>query len=226
LVREAINYAIDRDAIIKGVLKGHAFPLHCLYFPGQLGYTDSCTGYAYDPAKAKELLAQAGYPNGVTIQQNCTIGDVPSDQDIGVAVQGQLAQVGIKTQLSCLPADTQSANYVNGKAVGMLFWDLGPLIIFDTSRYCNVYLLPGGAYYGYVNTTQLESLCAQAATATTDDARKALYQQIQDIAVNQQALWAPLYEAANVYGVNKKLNWSVQPTSGQDLYLEDATWSS
>lgn len=226
LLRQAINYAIDRDSIIKTILKGSAFPLNCTYINAQLGYTESCKGYSYDPAKAKALLVQAGYPNGVTIQQNCSIGDEPNDQDIGVAVQAQLAQVGIKTTLNCLPVATIAPYYHEGKAVGMSFWDFGPMVNFDTSFWCLFYSQPQGVYYGYTSTPELENLCLQAKAAPTTDARQKLYEQIQDIEINKDALFAPMYNAANIYGANKKLNWSVQPASGQDLYLEDASWSS
>src|SRR3954470_15194576 len=65
LVRQAVAYAIDRDGIIQGLLQGYASRLDGPIGPGQYGYNpDLQPKYTYNPEKAKQLLAQAGYPNG------------------------------------------------------------------------------------------------------------------------------------------------------------------
>ena len=64
-VRQAISWAIDRDKLVK-LLTGQAQALYQVYPPGMPGYQADKKWYGYDPAKAKQLLAQAGYPNGFT----------------------------------------------------------------------------------------------------------------------------------------------------------------
>lgn len=71
-VRQAVNYAIDKNAIIKNVLGGKAFPATGVLPPSIAGYNPELKGYEYNVAKAKELLAKAGYPNGFEAEILCT----------------------------------------------------------------------------------------------------------------------------------------------------------
>ena len=64
LVRQAINYAIDKDTIVKNIYKGYTKPTGQLLQETTVGYNPAIKPYPYDPAKAKQLLAEAGYPNG------------------------------------------------------------------------------------------------------------------------------------------------------------------
>lgn len=96
-VRMAINYAIDKDGINKTLLSGKLRPL-----AGQL-LTDDAFGWnpnvkqvPYDPNMAKQLLTQAGYPNGFDTQVNGPIGKYTADRDIVIAVADQLNKVGIR----------------------------------------------------------------------------------------------------------------------------------
>jgi oligopeptide transport system substrate-binding protein len=63
-VRQALNYAVDRQAIVQGIRKGGGITAHGILPPGMPGYTPDLVGYSYDPQRAKQLLAEAGYPRG------------------------------------------------------------------------------------------------------------------------------------------------------------------
>src|SRR6185312_13322953 len=68
IVREAVCYAIDRDAIVKSILRGQAMRLDGVVGPGQYGFDPSAGDrYPFDPEKAKALLKEAGFPNGVDV---------------------------------------------------------------------------------------------------------------------------------------------------------------
>ena len=98
-VRLAMAYAIDSKAIIKSVLQG--LPNHYPFLaPWELGYDPSIQDYPYDPKKAKELLAQAGYPNGFEFKLYWEItGRYPMAREIAEAVAAYLEAVGIRTTL-------------------------------------------------------------------------------------------------------------------------------
>ena len=97
-VRRAIAHAIDRDQIIQHVLSGTAQKLDSLVPKGFFGHTEeSLRRYEYDPKKAKELLAEAGYPNGFEVTHDTFTH--PSYLHVATAIQGQLEKVGIKTKL-------------------------------------------------------------------------------------------------------------------------------
>jgi peptide/nickel transport system substrate-binding protein len=96
LVRQAFNYAIDIRAIIKGVLGGFASPVDNLVGPEVVGYTPDPDYNRYDPSKARELLAAAGYKNGFEARLITPVGRYPKDKEAMVAIQDQVRKVGIR----------------------------------------------------------------------------------------------------------------------------------
>ena len=101
LVRQAINYAVDRKAIAKALFDGYGIPDDEVSVPGyeKDGYaTNYANRYTYNPTKAKQLLAKAGYAHGFTM----TVGATPSPSngvELAQAVAGYLAKVGIKVKV-------------------------------------------------------------------------------------------------------------------------------
>jgi peptide/nickel transport system substrate-binding protein len=105
LVRNAIKSAIDNDSIIKAV-GGGATPLHSFVPEGMFAYYDG-DAFPYDPDKAKELLKEAGYPDGFEI--TLTVPDFLSTE--GTVVKAYLDQVGIKTNLEVIAYTTLLGKY-------------------------------------------------------------------------------------------------------------------
>ncbi|HSW58923.1 MAG TPA: ABC transporter substrate-binding protein [Dehalococcoidales bacterium] len=96
-LRQALAHAVDSSAIAKAIGKGLYIPLTYLPPVGQWGYDPKYPAPSYNPAKAKQLLAEAGYPNGLKV--NLLILSDPLNQDIGVAIKSFLDAVGIETNL-------------------------------------------------------------------------------------------------------------------------------
>ncbi len=100
LVRQALNYAVDRDAIIKGLFRGDAEPMITPIMPGAFGFNPNLKPYPYDPKKARELLAQAGYPNGFSTDLYSTPhAAIAFTEDTTVAVSKMWADVGVKANI-------------------------------------------------------------------------------------------------------------------------------
>jgi peptide/nickel transport system substrate-binding protein len=122
-VRQALNYAVDKEAIIKNILLGNA-----TISQGQVigddafGYHPNLKAYPYDPAKAKELLAQAGFPNGFEATFHGSQGRYPKDKEVAEVIVAQLGQVGIKAKLE----------FVENAAFSKMSQDgtIGPLNIY------------------------------------------------------------------------------------------------
>lgn len=96
-VRDAVRYAIDYEGIIQNILRGGAEPLQTIIPPGLLGYSSDLP-YSYDPAKARELLTQAGYPNGFEVE---FLVDSKSPLPvIALTIKQNLAQIGIIAQIT------------------------------------------------------------------------------------------------------------------------------
>jgi peptide/nickel transport system substrate-binding protein len=104
-VVKAINYAIDRQAIVQVQASGYGTPAYQPFPKGFVGYDSSLADlYPYDPAKAKALLAAAGYPHGIKI----TLDSVSVDDSLAEQIQSQLAKVGITATIKDIPADTET----------------------------------------------------------------------------------------------------------------------
>lgn len=97
-VRYALNQAIDKDAIIKNIMRGQAFPLRTPGIEGLYG-TAVFDPLPYDPAKAKSLLADAGYASGFEMTLFYVSGRWPGDDQVIQAVQGYWSQVGVRAKI-------------------------------------------------------------------------------------------------------------------------------
>lgn len=102
-VRQAINYAIDRKAVANVIGAGHGRPTAQMAVPGDDSYDPALDAlYAYDQAKAKQLLAEAGYAKGFTLPVVATT--IVGQDKLGQAIAGQLSKVGITLKLDVKPA--------------------------------------------------------------------------------------------------------------------------
>ncbi|RJQ64477.1 MAG: hypothetical protein C4530_02150, partial [Desulfobacteraceae bacterium] len=101
-VRQAMNYAVDVDAIIDALFKGEGRPATGLVMSGNFGYDKAAKPFGYDPKKAKALLKEAGYPDGFKMEMAGPTGAYTNFEQVMEAIQGYLAEVGIKTDLNLM----------------------------------------------------------------------------------------------------------------------------
>ncbi len=101
-VRRAMNYAVDRQAIINSLFEGRAQLSTGLMTESNLGYDQSIDPYPYDPERARELLAEAGYPDGFEMGFAAPAGAYTNFEQVVQAVQGYLSEVGIETSLEIM----------------------------------------------------------------------------------------------------------------------------
>jgi peptide/nickel transport system substrate-binding protein len=101
-VRQAMNYAVDREAIIEALFDGAASLSTGFLTPGNLGYNTDISPYPYDPDKARDLLRQAGYPDGFEMDFACPAGAYTNFEQVCEAIQGFLGEVGIRINLEIM----------------------------------------------------------------------------------------------------------------------------
>ena len=101
-VRQATQYAIDTEALVKTIFYGEVEPANQWIYKGHWGYNSAVAGYPYNPEKAKKLLAEAGYPKG--FKTKLLYRTSPERDELYTAVQGYLKAVGINAELD--PSET------------------------------------------------------------------------------------------------------------------------
>ncbi len=120
-LRKAMNFAVDREAIIREILDGSTAPAAQLAFPGAFGFNDDLAPYPHDPDRARALMIEAGYPYGFDIVINVSLGRGSNDSLYFQQIAADLRQVGINADLRIgTQAQNQRALF-NGEMEGDAF---------------------------------------------------------------------------------------------------------
>ncbi len=102
-VRQAVYAAVNSKEIVEKVMEGHAFPADQILAPFMFGFNPAVRRPAYDPSRAKRLLAEAGYPNGFDVVLDVPTDRYVNDKEVGLALVGMLQRVGIRVTLNGMP---------------------------------------------------------------------------------------------------------------------------
>jgi len=134
-VRQALNYAIDKAAINQALLRGLSPPSGQPAAREVVGYNPDVKPYPYDPAKAKALLAEAGYPNGFPMHFEVMVDRTPGDRGVFESLASQLGKVGVQTTLRIVTFGSWMESYLGGT------WDKetdGFVLSFNAAPYNDV----------------------------------------------------------------------------------------
>lgn len=216
-VRQAMNMAVDIPAIIKNILGGHALQIATPVGQGMFGFDPSIKPYAHDLEKAKKLLADAGYPNGFSIDFAHPSGIYMKDYEVAMAIAGQLAKVGIKMnpvtyewgvfldkyRLDQLPASLFMGNFA---------WTM------DADNSVNFLFRTGQMYSRYSNK-RVDELIDLESTTLDSAKRKAAFSEMVRI-LHDDAPWIFLYQANELYGVRSGIEW--EPLMSQVMWMHGA----
>ncbi|MDX3234356.1 ABC transporter substrate-binding protein [Streptomyces sp. ME03-5709C] len=208
-VRKALNHAVDVPTLIKTLLSGAATRTETLFPKQVFGYDSSIQGYSYDPAKAKTLLAAAGYPHGFSTR----LAASSVDQDVAQAIAGQLSKVGVTCEVQIMDATQFKSRLVSGnpKAMGPMYlsgntaWTLdGVSLLQSTIRSDRRQSL-------WHNAKADRLIDAEEQTMEPQERAKA-FSQLQQLLVDE-APFVFLYHSSNVYAMRAGIDWTI-PGSG------------
>jgi peptide/nickel transport system substrate-binding protein len=210
-VRQALNYGVDKDAIIKTLLGGIGEPINGPLTNAHEGFDASLpTPYPYDPDKAKALLAEAGLGGGFQIRFDTPSGRYVQDRQIAEAISGQWRKIGVDAQLNPL----EWGNFL--KEAQQKTWNLflitqgsgGSQVLLSTCFHSKVKGIP---WLGYENP-QVDSLIDTAGSTMDPAQRVQMYRDIVKV-IRDDAPWVFLHQLYDVYGVSDRVqNW--RPGSG------------
>ncbi len=219
LVRQALNYAINRDDVIKGVYGEFGAPAKNPIPPTMWSYNDDIKPYPYDPAKAKKLLAEAGYPNGF----KTTFWYMPVSRPYMVnaakaaeIMQAQFKEIGVETELVTYEWGTYLDKTDNGEHdMCFLGWtgDNG-----DPDNFLHMLLSIAAAEKPAMNNAfwrneEYNDLVEEAKKATDPDKRVKLYRKAQEI-FHEECPWAPIAHSIVVAPMKKEvMDFVLYPTS-------------
>jgi peptide/nickel transport system substrate-binding protein len=221
-VRQAMNYAVDREAIVKSILGGHGTAMPGPLWSGWLGYTNESKTYPYDPERAKALLREAGYPDGFSFKWTMTQGVFVKDSEIAQAVASQLAKVGINAILQPLErarllAERSEGEYDMTELIWPIAWH--PAVLYNSTLnagFPDAKLMPR---WGDTppELVEVRRRVGELSVSTTVEAMGAA-----SAAVNQymhdQAFWLFVQATDDIWGVQKDIGWRPYPTAYPPFY--------
>ena len=197
-VRQAINYAVDKQSLIKHVLMGSGEQLATPLVPVAFGYDPTIKPYLYDPDKAKTLLKEAGYPNGFETEFATGSGRYLMDKQIAEAIIGMLAKVGIKAKLKVYEwgqyEKVRKAHKV--EPLYLLGWGN---TLSDADGTLVLTLISKSPYSNYSNPV-LDKMLMAARFEMNTEKRKGQYSEILRL-IKDEAPWIFLYQQRDNYGV-------------------------
>ena len=215
-VRQALNYASDVDAIIKSVLEGNGRRTPGPFTPNMFGFDASVRGYPSDPAKAKQLLAEAGYPDGLEITLDSPEGRYQGDKEIVEALAGQWQRAGFKPKVQVAEWGAYFKKYLSKQFGDAYLLGLGGPMQDADELYNLVSSKGRGLYYKNEQVDQL----FDAGRSTMDPARrKRIYADLARAMV-EDASWVFLMQQVDLYATRDRLDWT--PRADQWLLFHEA----
>ncbi len=215
-VRQALNYAVNRDALIALVTFGTGKPMKSFMSSATPLFDTTQKGYNFDPAKAKALLDAAGFKNGIDVTSMATSGSA-DDLALLTALQQMWGAVGIRLKIEQLDTATKTARYrANDFQMRTGAWTDD---IADPSEITGYYAVSGAteaAHTGFKNDT-IEKLFVQSQEETSRIKRANLYRQIQTLYSNA-APTVYLFETPYPVALTKNVKGFIQIPLGNNIF--------
>ncbi len=229
-LRQAINYAVDWDSIIQGILLGNGNRVSTVLAPWHVGFDAGLKPYPYDPDKAKSLLKDAGLANGADLNIWFIQGRYMKDREVAEAITQQLTKVGIRTKPNLLDVSLFNQKDLAKEMDGLIFASWGnwifdadntfyPLFSIETRDTINKGLGQSSRPYG---NTQFNDLITQARFTLDNEKRNQLYAQAQKVFYDDAgALF--MYNLTDIYGVDNWVKW--EPRFDEMIFAYEMKWN-
>eukprot|EP01037_Dinobryon_pediforme_P001342 gene1342-1359_t len=210
-VRRALSIAVNRDAIVSQVMEGVAIPTGQFLPPGSFSYVPDFPPPAFDAARAKALLAEAGYPNGFRITLHSPKDRYPNDAKVAQAVGQMWTRVGVQTSVQADPIAVIDS-HINKQdyPAALLGWSTASGEASNSLRALvatyDIGLGRGTANRSRYSNPSLDAMITKASSTADDAARELLLQQATKMAMDDVAL-VPLYHQKNTWATRSGLRY-------------------
>ncbi len=216
-VRQAINYAVDVDAIIDGIFQGEATKMAGALSEANANVNLDIEPYPYDPDRALELLEEAGIdPNELEITMDAPQGRYPMDTDAAQAIAAELGRIGITVNVQFNEWGTHLDKIVNRETGDMFYLGWGPAL--EAQGTIQELFVEDRTYSGF-GEPELTERINEAIQIVDPDAAQAEWDEIQEI-IHEQAGWLFLWQQHDIYAVANHVEWS--PRADEFMWMGDA----
>lgn len=205
-VRQALNYAIDRQAIIDRLFGGLGRPAATIISAQAFGFDPSVEPYPYDPVKAKELLAEAGYPNGFSIEFDYFSGSVADHYALSQAVAGYWTQIGIDVKENAYELGVFQEKRGANQAAPLYVYSLGDVFL---EPFWLVEWLAAGDMSRRYSDPEVNDLVKEIRSTFDADRRVELYSEVQRL-MKDDAQHAFLFQIDTLWGANDRVNFTLR----------------
>jgi peptide/nickel transport system substrate-binding protein len=205
-VREAVNLAVNREAIVKNVLGGRGLVMAGPFTPAWLGFDPAVKPHPYDPARARQLLAEAGYPQGFETPWAISSGIFLKDTEIAEAVASQLRQVGVRVKLTPTERAKIQKDAQEGTFQGMTSVAWGTQ--FEPDPMLNwVFMRP------HLGIPRIQELVKQGRSETDLEKRRKIYQELYRTA-HDEAMWLFVHAQDELWAKRRDVPWTPHNITG------------
>jgi peptide/nickel transport system substrate-binding protein len=222
-VRQAANYAIDRQAIVDKLMGGLGKVVPTVVNPMAFGYDPKVEAYNYDPKKAKELLKQAGFPNGTDITLH-TGTSAAFNRQLAEAIAEMLTEVGVRTNLKIWDPGPAWNKFFQGegKATHGFIGSWGYYSTFDADAILHpLYHTEPGGWVGkwYTRVPGLDELIDVGRSTVDKEKRLVTYAKIQHL-LKEEAPSIFLFHQHDMLGIHKRVEYAAR--GDEWIWLYDA----
>jgi peptide/nickel transport system substrate-binding protein len=214
-IRQAVDLAIDRNAITSRLLRGLGKPSGQVVAPVTFGYAEGIEPSPFDPARAKQLVAASGYKGDRIVLQypnnNLAFGEL-----VAQSIANYLGQVGINVELQGMEYSAFFPLWANRKLSNMHLFAFGPSIMDADLIIGSLYDSSGRVYW---TDSKVDQLAKQQRGELDKDKRRALIGEILKLS-GEFLPYAPLYNEIHAYGVQDRIKWTPRPD--ERLYFQTA----
>jgi peptide/nickel transport system substrate-binding protein len=232
-VRQAMAYALDREGIVKEILKGEATVVNqTIIGPDWMGTPEGLNAYKYDPNKAKQLLKDANWDSGQHLVLPYSTGNKIDDALVPI-LQQQFKDVGITLDLQTVDgaelnrrtftiATQQQAGDFDVRLIGGGVFRTDPNV---SAKYMEtIAFTPAGANYGHYSNPKVDDLFKQGRATTDRTQRKQIYTDLAKI-LNDELPWVYLWSPNSIHVYNKRLQGFKPPSYATHEVWNAEEWS-
>jgi peptide/nickel transport system substrate-binding protein len=214
-VRQALHYAVDAASIVRNLFGGQGKLMSGMLADTDFGYNPNLKPYPYDPAKAKQLLAEAGYAAGIDVTLYCGSGTMVNDKQLLEVIADMWSQVGIRAKVQMIEMSQRSKmNNERTLPANSMLLTTPQSTLLDADGSVWRLMHPTGLWGKYWAGNQpggrFFELMEQARTSLDQSRRKALYTEATQI-LHEEKPFLELFQEVLIYGTSKRVVFKPRP---------------